>query len=82
MILRQTLEHSVNGYWDGGAKRVFNWEIDKDYTGGEYIRVGSFEANYWFNIARGTTEKLTLSYAKRHLSTSTRIASTFEYIGS
>ncbi len=29
MILRQTLEHAVNGYWDGGQKKVFEWVIDK-----------------------------------------------------
>jgi len=28
MILRQKLDHPVNGYWDGGKKDTFDWEID------------------------------------------------------
>jgi len=82
-MLRQTLEHPVNGYWDGGKKQVFDWEVDhvagKDAKG-TYVQVGSWSANHWFNVAQGKTEKLTLSYAKRHLQASTRIPSTFEYI--
>ena len=84
MILRQTLERPVHGYWDGGAKQVFDWEIDTFGGGsdsrGIFIRVGSWSANHWFNVAQGKTEKQTLSYAKRHLVKSTRYASTFEYI--
>jgi len=84
MILQQTLAKPVNGYWDGGAKRVFRWSIDK-FGGGEdsrgtFVRIGSWEANYWFNVAQGKTEKQTLSYAKRHLQAITRIPSVFEYI--
>ena len=79
MILRQTLAHAVNGYWDGGPKRVFNWSIDCAFTDGK-SRVGSWEANHFFETKTGKTEKQTLSYARRHLQASTKIASTFEYI--
>lgn len=82
MILRQRLEHPVNGYWDGGAKQTFDWEIEfihKDNRG-YYCKVGSWAANHYFYVAQGKTDKLTLSYAKRHLRRSTRIPSTFEYI--
>lgn len=86
MELRQTLEKPVQGYWDGGAKQVFDWSIDDYGNGysedskGRYVKVGSWSANHWFHVALGKTEKLTLSYAKRHLQTSTRYPSTFEYI--
>ena len=84
MILRQTLEKPVNGYWDGKEKQVFDWQIESGCGGtdskGEYVRIGSFDANHWFHVAKGKTEKQTLSFAKRHLQHSTRIASTFEYI--
>ena len=84
MILRQTLEKPVNGYWDGGKKQVFDWSIERGCGGtdseGEYVRIGSYDANHWFHVAKGKTEKQTLSYAKRHLQHSTRIPSTFEYI--
>ena len=83
MKLRQTLEKPAQGYWDGGEKQVFDWEIDgtpKLDKQGEYIRVGSIGANHWFHVALGKTEKLTLSYAKQHLQASTRYPSTFEYI--
>ena len=83
MILRQTLAQPVNGYWDGGAKQVFDWEIDGEPnqdSKGQFIRIGSWAANRWFNVAVGKTIKLTLSYAKRHLQAATKISSTFEYI--
>ena len=83
MLLRQTLEHAVNGYWDGGAKQTFDWTIDgtlRQDSKGYFCRVGSWAANHWFHVAAGKTVKLTLSYAKRHLQAITRIPSTFEYI--
>jgi hypothetical protein len=84
MILRQTLDKPVHGYWDGGPKQVFDWEIEHFHGGkdtkGYYVRIGSFAANYWFHVSLGKTEKLTLSYAKKHLMAITRIPSKFEYI--
>lgn len=84
MILRQTLAEPVNGYWDGGKKQVFDWEIEK-YGGGKdkkgaFVRIGSWAANHWFNVSQGKAEKQTLANARRHLSRSTRVDSTFEYI--
>jgi len=83
MKLRQTLSKPVHGYWDGGEKQVFDWEIDRQPqtdNKGQYVRVGSFEANHWFHVALGKTDKLTLSYAKRHLQAATHLPSTFEYV--
>lgn len=83
MKLRQTLEKPVHGYWDGGAKQVFDWEIDgtpQSDSKGEFIKVGSWQANHWFHVALGKTTKLTLSFAMRHLKTVTRYPSTFEYV--
>lgn len=83
MLLRQTLEHAVNGYWDGGAKQVFDWTINgtpRQYGKGQIVRIGSWSANFWFHIAVGKTEKITLSYAKQHLQAVTKIPSKFEYI--
>jgi len=83
MILRQTLEKPVHGYWDGGAKQVFDWTIDgmpKTDSKGQFVKIGSWSANHWFNVALGKTDKLTLSYAMKHLKASTKIPSTFEYI--
>jgi hypothetical protein len=84
MILRQTLAEPVNGYWDGGKKQVFDWKIDWFHGGkdskGTFVRVGSWAANHWFNVAQGKTEKQTLANARRRLSRSTRVKSTFEYI--
>jgi hypothetical protein len=83
MILRQKLAKPVSGYWDGGAKQVFEWEIEgrpKKDKKGTFVKVGSFEANHFFHVAKGKTEKQTLSYARQHLKASTRIPSTFEII--
>ena len=82
MKLRQTLAYPVNGYWDGGKKQIFEWTINHIFKDkkGEFAQIGSFEANFWFCVAVGKTDKLTLSYAKRYLKNHTKIDSTFEYI--
>jgi len=84
MILQQTLIEPVNGYWDGGSKQVFKWSVDPlgggEDSRGTFVRIGGWEANYWFCVARGKTEKQTLSYAKRHLQAITKIPSDFKYI--
>ena len=83
MKLRQKLDKPVNGYWDGGAKQVFDWGIDGEARRdkqGTFVRIGSWEANHWFHVALGKTVKLTLSYAMRHLRATTTIPSTFEYV--
>ena len=84
MLLRQTLPYSINGYWDGGPKQVFDWSTEhiegRDFRG-TYTRIGCWGANRWFNVAKGKSEKLTLSYAKQHLSqTALGKQSKFEYI--
>lgn len=81
MILKQTLNQAVPGYWDGGLKQVFEWKIETPIYPKEGIsRIGSWNANYWFEVSTGKTEKLTLANAKRHLKASTKYPSTFEYI--
>jgi hypothetical protein len=86
MKLIQILDEPVSGYWDGGAKRRFEWEIEG--TGkagrdkrGEFVRVGSWDANLWFNVAKGKTEKMTLSNIRRKLGKKTRqgIGITYSY---
>ncbi len=85
MILRQKLSEPIDGYWDGGKKSTFDWSIENfDYPSkdskGEFVKVGSWNANFWFHVAKGKTIKQTLSYAKAYLKAKTRIPSTFEYI--
>jgi hypothetical protein len=85
MILRQKLNKAINGYWDGGARDTFDWEIDgrpQTDNKGKFVRIGSWMANHWFHVAVGKTDRQTLSYAKKHLKASTRVSSTFEYIDS
>ena len=84
MKLRQTSERATDGYWDGGKKQIFDWSIDT-FGGGQdsrgvFVRIGSWSANFWFNVAQGKTDKQTLSYAKTHLRAITHCQSTFEYI--
>lgn len=83
MILRQTLDHAVHGYWDGGAKSQFDWKIDggtQHDAKGAYVRIGSWSANHWFHVAVGKTEKRTLANAKLHLKAVSGIPCKFEYI--
>jgi len=86
MRLIQRLEKPINGYWDGGAKSTFEWSIEKYHKGedakGKFVRVGSWSANHYFNVALGKTDKQTLANARRRLSASARkhgMACTFEY---
>ena len=83
MILRQKLDHPVNGYWDGGEKDTFDWEIDgssKSDEKGIFVEIGSWAANHWFHVALSKTEKLTLRNAMFHLRAVTKVPSSFEYI--
>jgi hypothetical protein len=92
MVLIQTLEKPVYGYWDGGAKQVFRWSITPGSTckGSQlddpsfkpdrrYVKVGSWGANFWFYVAKSKTDKQTLGNARRKLQAITKIPSTFEY---
>jgi len=72
-----TLKKSICGYWDGGEKRRFDVELDRDIHGklrikkdkrGKFIKVHCWDANAWWHVAAGKTERLTLSYAIRHFS--------------
>ncbi len=86
MELKLTLDKPINSYWDGGAKSVFLWGIDGQPctdSKGKYVRVGSWEANHWFRVALGKTDKLTLANAKQHLAALLRkggITGKFEYV--
>jgi hypothetical protein len=84
MILRQILEKEIHGYWDGGPKSVFDWVIDRFKSRGPSMAVvGSWEANHWFTVKMGKTEKDTLANAKRALSYRAKkagIGCTFEYL--
>ena len=81
MVLIQTLEKPIQGFWDNGPKQVFEWSIEKWNSRNGYSRVGSWEANLVFTVRTGKTDRQTLSYALKHLKAVTRINSTFQYKG-
>jgi hypothetical protein len=71
-ILRLTLTEDISGNWDGGTKRVFDFSLEgipKKDKKGYFVRVGSWEANYWCNVAISKTIKKTLSNARRRFGT-------------
>lgn len=83
MILRQKTEKAGHGYWDGGAKDTFDWSIHgpvREDAKGKYVKIGSWDANHWFHVSLGKTDKLTLANAKRHLRKITKMPCTFEYV--
>jgi hypothetical protein len=94
MVLVQTLERPVHGYWDGGAKQVFHWTIENSsavkgrdfdpplrHKNRWYVKIGSWSANTWFYVLKGKTAKLTLANARRHLQAVSRVSiKSFEYI--
>jgi hypothetical protein len=67
-ILRLTLPEAVDGHWNGGQKKTFDFQIEgiprKD-SKGYYIRVGSWDGNFWANVTCSKTVKKTLSNIRR-----------------
>jgi len=65
-------EKSLNGYWDGGAKNIFNFEVNNiaQDKKGFYAKIGSWEGNVYFHISAGIkkqqTEKQILKNALKH----------------
>ena len=57
--------------FDGGPKKEFIWTLDYRRQGqdseGKFIRVGSYDANTWFNVPLEKTERDTLAHAARRL---------------
>lgn len=83
MILRQKLDRRIGGYWDGGMKDTFDWHIDTHWSGTVVSRVGSWGANYYFDVYTGKTDKATLGNARRSLRARAKadgIDCEFEYI--
>jgi hypothetical protein len=84
MELKQTFNEPIHGYWDGGPKQTVKWSIDSIQghdSRGTYVRIGSWSANHWFNVALGKTDKLTLRNAMSHLrGTKVGKQSKFEYV--
>jgi len=62
-----TIPEAVNGNWNGGAKKRFVFDIEgvpqKDDKG-YFVKVGSWEANFWANVTLSKTIKKTLSNAR------------------
>lgn len=94
LALVQTLNRPVYGYWDGGQKQRFVWTIeslrvraadggyDTAYgdTPATHARIGAWEANHYFTVRVGRTDRLTLSYARAHLRAVSPCQSTFEIV--
>lgn len=83
LTLRQTFEQPVHGALASGPYKTFDWAIQSSgYS--NYTKVGSWEANYWFHVKTGATEKETLGNARRSLARKARLSGekcSFEYIG-
>ena len=53
--MRVTIKTVVSGYWDGGAKKVFDFKIEgiSQDDAGYYARIGCFAANHWYHVGAG-----------------------------
>jgi len=84
IALIQELEKPIQGWWDGGPKKYFEWKIEHRHRGhdakGTFVRVGSWDANHWFHVAEGKTDKQTLGNARRRLKQTTKVPCTFRYV--
>ncbi len=86
MILKQTFSEPIQGYFDYGPKTIFEWKIDGlplEDDKGKFVKVGSWDANKWYMVSLGKTEKQTLANLRRKLQSYAKRCSkncTFEYI--
>jgi len=70
MILRITLSRSVHGWWNGFiGKDRFDFKLEclsfSPHDG--KVKVGSWEANYWFLVDASGDERAVLERARMHL---------------
>ena len=84
LVLRQIASEPVSGYWDGGKKQVFDWEVEEYFEGrdsqGRFVRIGSWAANRWFCVGKGRSEKEALGFARKRLIRISRFPCRFELI--
>ena len=61
------LKEPIAGYWDGGAKRRFEFEIEEICKDGKglFARIGCWDANYWFHVNGKGTEKQIFANVRR-----------------
>lgn len=64
------LEHPISGYWDGGTKGRFEFEIENISKDGKGLcaRIGCWDANRWFHVDGKGSEKKILANVKRKFS--------------
>lgn len=69
LVLITYTNEKVGGYWDGGAKDRFTWTLGRTIQerGREYQKVHGWEANLWYYVAKGKSDKATLANALRRL---------------
>lgn len=67
LYLRQKFTEPVNGVMGAPATTLFDWQIEKPWSNTEVSRVGSWAANYFFDVATGKTDRATLGNARRAL---------------
>lgn len=81
LYLRQKWSKPVTGALGAGPYTTWDWSIDRRWP--DVTRVGSWQANYYFPVATGKSDRDTLSHAKQALVARARRVEetcTFEYI--
>lgn len=82
LYLRQTFSRPVMGAMGAGPYTTFDWGIDHNFSDGK-SRIGSWVANYYFEVRTGRSDRDTLSHAKQALEAAARRKEeecSFEYI--
>jgi len=59
--LRVTLKQPINGFWDGGAKSTFDFELReiKQDDKGFYRKIDCWSGNHYFTIGAGKSKPRT-----------------------
>ena len=53
--IRINLKKDINGFWDGGSRKSFDFTLRRTQTDkqGFFRRVDCWEGNHWFHIGAG-----------------------------
>jgi hypothetical protein len=80
MEIEIKLKNPISGYWDGGKKDHFVFTPESElYPVEGQQKWGCYEANNWFRVKIGKTDKLSVKYAMQHLKKFIRLLDT-EYV--
>jgi hypothetical protein len=69
LTLQIKTDKPFGGYWDGGPKDTFDLTLGRiqEDAKGKFQKIDCYDANYWFHVSKGKTDKITLINGLNHI---------------